>query len=150
MQRSILALSIFFSVFFANPLLAAPNLQPLIGKTVPLQALHGKWVFINYWANWCHPCLEEIPALNAFYKKNKNKVALYALHWDPLPPADLAALVHQYGLTYPSLKTDPGPALGIEELQGVPATIVLTPQGKLKTILYGAQTLASLEEELSS
>ena len=24
----------------------------------------GQWVLINYWADWCGPCREEVPELN--------------------------------------------------------------------------------------
>jgi thiol-disulfide isomerase/thioredoxin len=34
------------------------------GKTVSLSSLKGKVVFINFWATWCPPCIEELPTIN--------------------------------------------------------------------------------------
>jgi thiol-disulfide isomerase/thioredoxin len=33
------------------------------GKTISLSEYHGKYVILNFWASWCSPCIEEIPAL---------------------------------------------------------------------------------------
>lgn len=34
------------------------------GKTVSLDALKGKVVFINFWATWCPPCIREMPSID--------------------------------------------------------------------------------------
>ncbi|SEM45420.1 Thiol-disulfide isomerase or thioredoxin [Chryseobacterium taichungense] len=41
------------------------------GKKISLSELKGKVVFINFWATWCRPCVEEMPTLNRL--KNKFK-----------------------------------------------------------------------------
>ena len=65
---------------------AAPNLivQDRSGKTTDLSTLKGKVVLIHFWATWCPPCVEEIPALSRFWEKYKNRsdVALYAVSVD--------------------------------------------------------------------
>ncbi len=35
------------------------------GREMTLAAYRGKHVVLNFWALWCAPCLEEMPALNA-------------------------------------------------------------------------------------
>ena len=36
----------------------------------------GKWIFINYWAEWCPPCREEVPDLNRFHSVHKDRDAV--------------------------------------------------------------------------
>jgi cytochrome c-type biogenesis protein len=38
--------------------------QTLAGKPFRLKELQGQVVLLNFWATWCIPCREEIPALN--------------------------------------------------------------------------------------
>ncbi|MEX2591203.1 MAG: TlpA disulfide reductase family protein [Anditalea sp.] len=39
------------------------------GKTVSLNSLKGKVVFINFWATWCPPCIAEMPSINKLYSE---------------------------------------------------------------------------------
>ena len=39
------------------------------GKRVSLSSFAGKPVVLHFWASWCVPCVEEMPALNAFTQK---------------------------------------------------------------------------------
>lgn len=42
------------------------------GKRVALSELKGKVVFINLWATWCRPCVEEMPGISNLKKKFKD------------------------------------------------------------------------------
>lgn len=49
------------------------------GKTIALNDLKGKVVFINFWATWCPPCITEMPSINelkAKFNGNENIVFL--------------------------------------------------------------------------
>ncbi len=48
-----------------------PNLQ---GRTVSLSDLKGKVVFLNVWATWCQPCIEEMPAIQRLHDQLQRAV----------------------------------------------------------------------------
>lgn len=39
------------------------SLPALNGSTIDLGAFRGEWVFLNFWASWCEPCRDEMPAM---------------------------------------------------------------------------------------
>jgi len=43
------------------------------GQRVKLSAYKGKWVFLNFWATWCGPCVVEMPMMNNLYNSMKKE-----------------------------------------------------------------------------
>jgi thiol-disulfide isomerase/thioredoxin len=72
----ILALSCF-SVALAGPVegKAAPafDAKLLNGTSFSLDDAKGQVVVINFWATWCPPCRQEMPALDRYYQKHKDQ-----------------------------------------------------------------------------
>ena len=121
--------------------------QVPLGDNLAFSSLKGKWIYINYWANWCQPCLEEISAFNQFYDTYKNKnVAVFGVNYDGLSINKQLALIKQVNLHYPSLTTDPANALKLGDIRAVPVTFIFNPEGKLHDVRYGQQTVASLSD----
>ena len=52
-------------------------LKDLSGKTVSLEELKGKVVFVDFWATWCPPCVKSIPSVKALYETYKNNLLLF-------------------------------------------------------------------------
>ena len=57
----------------ASPRIGLPlpdfTLPDLQGNQVQLAALQVKVVFINIWATWCPPCVEEMPTIQQLYEQ---------------------------------------------------------------------------------
>lgn len=142
--RYTVLLTSFFLTSFVN---AEIILQDLQGKNIAFSSLSGKWVFINYWASWCQLCIDEIPELNNFYAQHKTaNVALFAVNYDMLPIDEQQKLIKTFNIRYPALNKDSAEGLNLGDIQGVPATFIFNPQGKLVNTLYGRQTATSLEK----
>jgi len=46
------------------------TLKDLDGNSVSLSNLKGKKVFMNFWATWCQPCVQELPDIESIYQEN--------------------------------------------------------------------------------
>src|SRR5206468_2400273 len=43
------------------------------GETLKLRGQRGKPVLVNFWATWCAPCREEMPAMERLYLKHRER-----------------------------------------------------------------------------
>jgi thiol-disulfide isomerase/thioredoxin len=70
------------------------------GSPLLLQSFRGKPLLINFWATWCPPCIEELPLINAFFKKNSaNGWQVIGLAIDK--PASVQAFLQKMPLDFP-------------------------------------------------
>lgn len=125
-----------------------PKLQDLNGNSFRLSDYHGKWVLINYWASWCKPCTKEVPELNALQQAYPKQVVVLGFSYDQVPFSKLPAIVSKMQIAFPTLKQDPKQLLGVNNIAGLPATLLIDPDGKLKSVLLGPQTQAQLESHM--
>ena len=49
------------------------TVKTLDGESLSSDALKGKVVLLDFWATWCSPCVQAIPALEEIRKKNAGK-----------------------------------------------------------------------------
>ena len=114
------------------------------GATAPsLEGLQGQWVVINYWAQWCAPCIKEIPELNRL-DQDYARVTVVGVNYDGTNGHELELQRQKLGVTFASLESDPAAQLGIPRPVVLPTTLILDPTGRLVATLIGPQTLASL------
>ena len=118
-------------------------------KGMVSENLKGQWVMINYWADWCPPCLKEMPELVSFASANKD-VQVFAFNFDQLDGEDLDYEINKFGVDIPSILTHPRDIWGIESPATLPATYFINPEGEIVQSLFRPQTQESLEDVLRS
>lgn len=114
------------------------------GTTLEWESLRGHWVLVNYWAEWCKPCLEEIPELNNIDRSSS--VVVLGVNFDDVQGQELIDLGRKMGIEYAMLAEDPGPEFGWKTPVGLPATFVVDPEGRLVETRFGPQTEKDIEE----
>ena len=85
------------------PALDVPELD---GQTFDLSAQRGKVVIVNFWATWCPPCREEMPALDAFYRRYHGQgLEMIGVSTDrPHDRSDVTKVMQSY--SYPAAMLD--------------------------------------------
>lgn len=119
------------------------------GKSIQLSALKGKWVIINYWADWCDSCIAEIPELNQFYLHNHNtNIVFYGVNYDQLPLDSLKYAINKVGIEFPVLTEDPNSLLNLGQITAIPVTFILNPEGVVAKTIVGPSTEQHLTQIL--
>ena len=119
--------------FMALAMVACSNSHPTFhdnkGQAIRFSDLRGKWVIINYWATWCHSCIEEIPQLNAFYESHRDHAIVLGVNYDMPAPTILDRDIKKLGIIYPVLTQDPRKFLHLTDAGVIPSTYLINPQG---------------------
>ena len=121
------------------------DIEVFNGANTNLANLNGNWVVINYWADWCAPCIKEIPELNEFASENKD-LKVYTFNFDQLEIDDLEPIANRFNILVPSLITHPRDIWGIQTPPAVPATFFINPNGELSLSLFRPQTKDELNK----
>lgn len=103
----------------------------------------GRWVLVNYWAEWCAPCRREIPELNLM--NAVRGVQVVGVNFDGVSGETMPRLIAEMGIEFPTLLVDPRERFGLERPRVLPVTLVIDPAGTLVTTLQGPQTVDSLQ-----
>jgi len=95
-------------------------------------ANRGKVTIINFWATWCAPCREEMPAIEAYYKKYRSGgLEVLAISMDEARDApEVRKLARQYSFSI-ALKADAN-FRGLGRIWRIPSTFVIDKRGVLR------------------
>ena len=121
---------------------------PLVdGTHTRIDDWQGRWVVINYWAEWCAPCREEIPELNRLYAEaGATGPIVVGVNYDNLKPVDLQPLVRRMQIGFPVLQDDPMQRFGYERPEILPTTILLKPDLSVGKVLRGPQSAEAIRK----
>jgi thiol-disulfide isomerase/thioredoxin len=132
----------------ASTALATPEMIPerdtdLLGRTAPafeaktfdgasfnLEDLRGKTVVLSFWASWCTPCRQELPALSLL-QKERDDVVIFAVNVDrQRPPAE--KFLRQVQFDLPVVWDNESRAMGQYNVLSMPTMFVVDKAGTIK------------------
>jgi|SRR5690625_1397056 len=109
-------------------------LETLEGETAQLSDYRGKKVLLNFWATWCGPCRQEMPAMQEFYDEYAGEIEILAVNVTDSEKAidDVQGFIDEYDFTYPTL-LDIGTGVSEEYMAiGLPTTYFIGTDGKIQ------------------
>ncbi len=118
------------------PILAL-NLPDSKGANQALAQWRGKVLVVNFWATWCPPCLEEMPALERLWRKQKEGgFVMLAVTVDANPKL-AAPFVEKHGFTF-TVGFDPKMELAnTYGVRALPSSFVIDRDGRLTAVAVG-------------
>jgi thiol-disulfide isomerase/thioredoxin len=123
----------------------------LDGTPVRLSGLKGKVVFLNFWATWCPPCQEEMPSIEALYRRFQGKDLEFLAVDIQEDKDEVAAFMKEYGLSFPAALDSTGRISAEYGIRGIPATFIIDREGGVIAVVVGSrdwntpETAAALE-----
>ena len=131
--------------------LADFTMECLDGSEFHLADTRGKVVFINLWATYCTPCVQELPHFDALYQQHEGDIAMLAVH-SSIVTDDPAEFLADKGWTIPfAVDTEDDMLWSIVDGSStLPQTIVLDRNGVVIYNQKGSVTpevLAALYEQ---
>ncbi len=131
----------------------ATRLADLQGQSQPLGQWRGKVLVVNFWATWCTPCREEIPAFVRLQEKYRAQgLQFVGIAIDQRDPVQ--AFAREFGMNYPVLLG------GIETVEmsrragnhvgALPFTLIIDRSGKIVASKLGGVSEAKLQSMIES
>jgi len=118
---------------------AAPPLvlKTAAGKTVDLASLRGKVVLVNFWATWCPPCIEEMPALARLRARlGPRGFEVLAVNQGEMP-ARVTAYAERAGLDLPMPLDREKSVARAWKVRALPTTFVVDTAGRVRLFAEG-------------
>lgn len=102
----------------------------LAGHKVPLASLKGKTLLLDFWGSYCPPCAQATAIAENIAREYASRgVQSWSITQDTA--ADARAWLALHHLSIPTLLDDSDSVFNAFDIEGVPATVLIGPNGKV-------------------
>lgn len=124
------------------------DFKDISGNEYRWSVLNQEIVVVNYFAEWCAPCIKEVPELNTLHEwvENQQDMTFVAVSYDNLTANELADVGDKYDMRFP-LIADVGENFPINKPQYLPATFIIKDT-VIHGPLLGEQTFETLKDAI--
>ena len=116
--------------------------------TVSTACWLGQPVVVNFWAEWCEPCKQEMPAFEAVHQALGDQVQFVGVDYEDRASAALA-FAEEVGVTYPLVEDPDGSFFDAVQGRGTPHTLLVDADGTIVRRHVGPLTQQALEDLLA-
>lgn len=113
------------------------KLKDIDGGFHDLASYRGKVVLVNFWATWCEPCRDEMPAIQRLKVKLAGKpFAVLAVNLDE-PESRIRNFLERMPLDFPVLVDEGKVATKEWKVRVLPASFIIGRDGRIRYSLVG-------------
>ena len=108
--------------------------------------LDGQPLVLNFFAQWCQPCRQEMPDFEEVHQQLGDRVTVVGV---ALPPASGAEkLARETGVTYPTYVDPHSEVLTLFGGTQMPTTVFITPEGEVAATVMERMSKADILERI--
>jgi peroxiredoxin len=121
------------------------NVDKASEDKIQLRDYRGSWILVNFWADWCKLCKDEVEELNQLHSQaGLLNLHILAISYDPVENKKLLEVIDNWGINYPVMATSPVPILPFSLPESLPAHYLINPDGMITKKLLGKQSFKTL------
>jgi thiol-disulfide isomerase/thioredoxin len=108
------------------------------GDRVGVTALRGRVVLLDFWASWCAPCRQSIPALNQVHERYGSRIEMYGVNVQPeLDAAEVREAHRDFGAAFPTLHDERQEAQAAYGITNIPTLVLIDRDGVVRAVERG-------------
>jgi peroxiredoxin len=112
-------------------------LDDLTGKRVTLKEQRGKVVFLNFWATWCAPCIQEMPTMEKLHQDlGKDGLVILAINFQETPD-QVKEFFREHNFTFTALLDRDGKVFDRYEAWALPMSAIVNKREELVAKVMG-------------
>ncbi len=121
--------------------------KSLDGETVELSSLRGKVVVLDFWATWCPPCREELPAVDKLRAEFADKVQFFGVNDEDTGTVKGYLRKNNNGLS--TLMDQNGTVHRQYGVSAIPTVLIIDREGVIRSHFIGGRTREALKAAIT-